>query len=324
MPKKATFGVVLPDYCGGNWQGEYMSGDELINFCREVEKLGYTAIWHVERYMVVPSLIPTSWYEPLITIASISAFVKKTRIGSVILLPLRNPGLLAKEIATLDVISSGRFMLGAAIGWLDKEFDLVGVNIGERGKRFEEAIKVMKLLWTSEAASWEGRFWKFKEIRLEPKPLQKPHPPIMIGAGGRSINDPRRFEQLLKRAVELGDGWYAAAHISAEYIRKATEILGKYLQESKRDDQDFQRIINKYIYIIDGDEGRARKAVAQVLNMSLEDAKKQPYLICEKNELARRVDEYISAGITHLNLLPVTREFNALEYVANEIMPCYD
>ncbi|MEM4417544.1 MAG: LLM class flavin-dependent oxidoreductase, partial [Nitrososphaerota archaeon] len=233
------------------------------------------------------------------------------------------PGVLAKEVATLDVISNGRFILGVAIGWLDKEYELVGVSMKERGRRFEEAVKIMKLLWTEESASWEGRFWRFKDIRLEPKPIQKPHPPIIIGAGGRSLNDPSRFERLLRRAAELGDGWYAATYVPVEYIRKSIEILRKHLKSLKKDDSNFPMMSHKYVYLLDGRENRAAEDVSQVLAMPFEEARKQ-YFICDKVELAKRIDEQISAGLTHFNLIPLTRDLDVLEYVANEIAPRYD
>jgi len=324
MHNKATFGVVLPDYCGGSWKGGYMSGDHLASYCREVEKLGYASIWHAEHFVMAPPLLTTSWYEPLVTMSYVASAVKKVKIGTAILiLPLRNPGVLAKEVATLDILSNGRFMLGVAIGWLDKEYELVGVSMKERGSRFEESIKVMKLLWTSDSASWDGKFWRFKDMKLEPKPLQKPHPPIIIGAAGRSLNDPNRFEKLLKRAAELGDGWYAATYVPTEYIRKGVEILRRHLKILKKDDKDFPMMSHKYVYLLDGGETKAAEEVSQVLAMPLDEAKKQ-YFICDKAELAKRIDEQIAAGLTHFNLIPLTRDLEVLEYVANEIMPRYD
>ncbi|MEM1946307.1 MAG: TIGR03619 family F420-dependent LLM class oxidoreductase [Candidatus Caldarchaeum sp.] len=323
MRNKATFGVVLPDYCGGTWKGGYMSVEELTDYCREVERLGYTSIWHAEHFVMAPPLLSTSWYEPLVTMAAVAAAVRKAKIGTaIVILPLRNPGVLAKEAATLDVLSNGRFMLGVAIGWLDKEFELVGVSLKERGKRFEEAIKVMKLLWTEESASWDGRFWRFKDVRLEPKPIQKPHPPIIIGAAGRSLNNPQRFERLLKRAAELGDGWYAATYMPVEYIRKSVEILRTHLKALKKDESSFPMISHKYVYLLDGREHKAAQEVSQVLAMPFDETKKQ-YFVCDKAELAKRIDEHISAGLTHFNLIPVTRDLDVLEYVANEIAPKY-
>ncbi|GBC69854.1 Limonene 1,2-monooxygenase [archaeon HR01] len=324
MRNRATFGVVLPDYCGGSWKGGYMSGEELASYCREVERLGYTSIWHAEHFVMAPPLLSTSWYEPLVTMAAVAMAVKKVKLGTaIIILPLRNPGILAKEVATLDVISNGRFILGVAIGWLDKEYELIGVSMRERGRRFEEAIRVLKLLWTEDTASWEGRFWKFKDMRLEPKPIQKPHPPIIIGAGGRSLNEPTKFERLLKRAAELGNGWYAATYVPVEYIRKSIEILRSHLKALKKDEESFPFMSHKYVYLLDGRESKAAEEVSQVLAMPLEEAKKQ-YLICNKAELAKRIDEQISAGLTHFNIIPLTRDLEVLEYVAEEIAPKYD
>jgi len=324
MRHKATFGVVLPDYCGGSWKGGYMTGEDLLSYCREIERLGYTSIWHAEHFVTAPPLLSTSWYEPLVTMAAVSTAVKKVKLGTAILiLPLRNPGVLAKEVATLDVLSNGRFMLGVAIGWLDKEFELVGVSMKERGKRFEESIKVLKVLWTEDPASWEGKFWRFKDIHLEPKPIQKPHPPIIIGAAGRSLNDPDRFQRLLKRAAELGDGWYAATYVPVEYIKKAVEILSIHLRTIKKDIDNFPFMAHKYVYLLDGKEDRAMNEVSQVLAMPFDEAKKQ-YFICYKTELEKRIDEHISAGITHFNIMPLSKDLDVVEYVANEIAPKYD
>ncbi|MDW8063373.1 MAG: TIGR03619 family F420-dependent LLM class oxidoreductase [Candidatus Caldarchaeum sp.] len=323
MRYRATFGVVLPDYCGGTWKGGYMSNEELATYCREVERLGYTSIWHAEHYVMAPPLLSTSWYDPLVTLAVAASATKKVKIGTaIIILPLRNPGVLAKEAATLDVLSDGRLILGVAIGWLDKEFELVGVSLKERGRRFEESIKVMKLLWTMDSASWEGRFWRFKDIKLEPKPLQKPHPPLIIGAGGRSMNDTVRFEKLLRRAAELGDGWYAATYMPAEFIRKSVELLSSHLKTVKKDVENFPMMAHKYVYLLDGNESKAAEEVSQVLAMPLDEAKKQ-YFICDKAELAKRIHEHISAGLTHFNIIPLTKDLDVVEYVANEIAPKY-
>jgi len=116
----------------------------------------------------------------------------------VLVLPYRNPVILAKQIATLDFLSGGRITLGTAAGHLEREFDVLKVPFGERGALTDEYIRAMKELWTSPEPSFQGRYVQFDNIVFEPKPVQKPHPPIFVGGNSRPA---------MRRAANLGDGW---------------------------------------------------------------------------------------------------------------------
>ncbi len=116
----------------------------------------------------------------------------------VLVLAYRNPVLLAKQISTVDFMSGGRFTLGTGAGHLEKEFTALGLSFTDRGARTDEYLQAMKELWTSPSPSFKGRFVQFDEIAFEPKPLQKPHPPIFIGGNSRPA---------MRRAATFGDGW---------------------------------------------------------------------------------------------------------------------
>jgi probable F420-dependent oxidoreductase len=137
--------------------------------------------------------------DPLIGLARASAVTKTIRLGTgVCLIPEHNPLLLAKQIATLDLLSHGRFLFGIGAGWLQEETEVMGGNFAHRWSQTREAVLAMKALWTKEEAEYHGKFYDFPPIRCSPKPFQKPHPPILLGGSARNV---------FKRVVAWGDGW---------------------------------------------------------------------------------------------------------------------
>jgi probable F420-dependent oxidoreductase len=128
-------------------------------------------------------------------------------VTSVLVLPHRNPVLTAKMVASLDVLSGGRITLGVGVGWLREEFEALGApDFDKRGAVSDEWIAILKTLWTRSPASFEGKFYRFADIRAEPLPLQKPHPPIWVGGHSPAA---------LRRAARHGDGWHPVGAIAA-------------------------------------------------------------------------------------------------------------
>jgi len=140
------------------------------------------------------------FYEPLTVLAYVAGVTRRVSLGTtVIILSYRNPIVAAKTLATIDQLSGGRLIVGAASGWAEIEFRILGVPFDERGARSDEYLEIMKTLWTQEKPSFKGRFFSFSEVHFLPKPIQKPHPPIWIG--GRS-------HRAIRRAVEHGAAWH--------------------------------------------------------------------------------------------------------------------
>ena len=133
-------------------------------------------------------------------LARASAVTQTLKLGTgICLVPERNPLLLAKEIATLDHFSGGRFIFGIGAGWVKEETEIMGGDFAHRWTQTQDAIMAMKALWTTEEAEYHGRYYDFPPVRSFPKPAQKPHPPIFLG----SVTSPNVF----KRIVAWGDGW---------------------------------------------------------------------------------------------------------------------
>jgi len=187
--------------------GVFNNPDSMTRLLETVEAAGYESIWTGEHVVLIdpqepPSPVPP--HAPFVdTIASLAFAAAKTeriKIGSgIILLAQRDPIVLAKELAGIDLLSKGRLLFGVGVGYVPGEFEALGIPYQERGARVSEHIEVIRELWTSDAPSFEGQFTSFSGIQSRPRPLQRPHPPIHVGGGS-----PPAY----RRAVRHGDGWY--------------------------------------------------------------------------------------------------------------------
>ena len=191
------FGLCIPHY------GKTISLDELRVTVQRAEALGFHSIW-VSDHVITPqhllSTIGPMFYDPFVILTYAAAFTQRVKLGTtVIVVPYRNPLVVAKMLATLDVLSQGRVIFGVGVGGAPDEFQALGVPSHQRGVRTDEYLRLMKALWTQDPTSFEGRFFSFSDVRLQPKPHQKPHPPIWVG--GRS-------EAALRRAVAVGEAWH--------------------------------------------------------------------------------------------------------------------
>jgi probable F420-dependent oxidoreductase len=186
------------------------------------EALGYDSVFcgdHVAFHN--PTL------ESLTLLSHVAAVTRRVRIGTAVyLLALRHPTVAAKSAATVDVLSGGRFVFGVGVGGeYPKEFEACGIPLAERGRRVDEGIAVCRLLWSRSPASFEGRFVRFADLRLDPRPAQPDGPPIWIG--GRS-------DAALRRAARLGDGWISYV-VSPERYRASLERIQAFAGEAGRD-----------------------------------------------------------------------------------------
>ncbi len=189
--------------------------DIIALIAQTVEQTGFHSLWAPEHVVLldqyasqypyaadgrIPVPAEADLLDPFTALTYAAAHTKTVRLGTgICLVPERNPVVTAKEVASLDRLSNGRFDFGVGIGWLAEEFAAVGVPWPRRAARTREYLKAMQTLWTQDVAEFDGEFCRFPQVRLNPKPVQRPHPPIIFG--GES--DPA-----LKRVGEVGDGWF--------------------------------------------------------------------------------------------------------------------
>ena len=199
-----------------------------IDLAIKVEELGFESLWAPEHgiipidFKVDPPLgqqggVPRFYTEgginqiidPLIFLAGAATVTKKIKLGTgICLVPERNPIRLAKEVATLDQISGGRFLFGVGAGWLRGESEILGVDFPNRWKQTREYLDVMKKLWTTEITEYHGEYVDFPSLVCAPKPVQKPHPPIFVGG---------ELEAAARRIANYGDGWLPRARNTSQY-----------------------------------------------------------------------------------------------------------
>jgi len=220
--------------------GTHPTGNDYIRVAQHAETLGYHSIW-LGDHIVIPEQIAAPypytkdgsvgfarncpWPDPFVLLAAIGATTKTILLGtSVVIVPYRNPLHVAKAVATVDLVSNGRYQFGVGIGWLKEEFDALGEPFGERAARTREYLQVMKALWSGETATFQGKYFSFPKLHSNPLPLQKPHPPIIFG--GEST-------PALKRIADLGDGWQPGP-IPVEVFRERLNKLRTLMSERGR------------------------------------------------------------------------------------------
>jgi probable F420-dependent oxidoreductase len=202
--------------------------DAAARVAQAAEAAGFESVWTGEHVVLPdpqapPSPLPPLYplLDPAVALAFIAAHTKKVKLGTgIIILPQRNPLVLAKELASVDVVSGGRLIFGLGIGYLKAEFDALGAPFDQKGPRSIDYVQAMKTLWTQEKPAYKGNFVSFSDIQARPQPVQKPHPPIVIGG---------HTKEAFRRAVQYGNGWYGFALDLA-----ATEKCLAGLQEAAR------------------------------------------------------------------------------------------
>lgn len=216
------FGINLPTY------GNKMSASGIAEVASEAERLGFSDVWTVDHTIMARQYgYPYGRiFESLTVLSYVAAKTSKVRIGTSILsLPLRNPILVAKQVVTLDHLSCGRFIFGVGLGKGEDdipEFNFLGADYRRRGEYATEAIKIMKMLWTSDNPSFHGRYYSFEDCVFEPKPVQKPHPPIWWAGSS---------EKALSRVVESGDGWQPITYKDKPITPQDYHMLRDRLEE---------------------------------------------------------------------------------------------
>ena len=221
--------------------------EELTEAAQRAEQLGFESLWVGEHVLTPvelrqaypgsgaggkPPFAPDSRFtEPFATLAHLAAVTTRVRLGTgILILPLHAPMTVARSIATVDVLSGGRLSLGVGVGWMREEFEAVGQDFGTRGRRMDETIAVLDELFGRSRPNFDGEFYVLPEMGFEPKPVQQPRPPVLIG-GSSDI--------ALRRAARIGDGWYGGSQ-SPEEVVDVIARLHSYRQDYGRTHLPFE------------------------------------------------------------------------------------
>jgi probable F420-dependent oxidoreductase len=273
------------------------------------EALGLHSVWVQEQILgATPSLEPVE----LLTYAA--ALTERVRLGAAVLLTtLRGPVHLAKSLGTLDHLSGGRLIVGVGLGGNLPLYPAYGIAPQRRVARFVEGLLLMKALWTEPVASVKGRFWQLDGARMEPKPVQRPHPPIWFGA-----HQPAAIE----RAVALGDGFIGAGASSVEEFDRTVRLLRAALERAGRNAETFS--ISKRVYLaVDEDEARAARRLEDWFGRFYRDAglARRVAVWGSPERCADTVRRIVASGARLLILNPVFDEAEQLDRAGSELVP---
>ena len=241
------FGYILPNY------GDKIEAQELLEISKVCEENGFDSVWATD-HVIMPSSLKEPYgqlLEPLITLAFVAGATGRLRVGtSCVVLPQRNPILLAKQAAALDVFSNGRLMLGFGAGWAEQEFGFLNAEFAGRGKVMDESIMLMKALWRDDVINFEGDYFRVKDALFLPKPVNRDIP-VWIGGNGPTA---------IRRAIRLGEGWHPVGPDVEEFRRGAEEIRrsNRKIVLSARMTTDVRKKRETYV----GPNGEKRVAVS--------------------------------------------------------------
>jgi probable F420-dependent oxidoreductase len=305
MTTRVRLAVGIPQ----TWTTGTVDRPRLRRFLERAEILGFESAWVVEQVLgSFPSL------EPVELLAWAAAVTHRIRLGTAVLLtPLRSPVHLAKSLATVDQLAGGRLDVGIGLGGNPKVYPAFGITATRRVARFNEGLRLMRALWTEPRVTFAGEFWQLENAEMEPKPLQRPHPPLWVGA---------HHPDALRRSIAWAAGFMGAGSAPTATFAREVELLRRLLTEAGRDPASID--VGKRVYVaVDGNRERAGRRLAEYFGGFYG----RPQLAAEvsvsgsADQCVTGLREIIAAGARLVMLNPVFDEIEQLEVLAAEVAP---
>ena len=300
----------------GYMPGAFPTGPEGVAYFRGLvevgNKYGYDSIWLSDR-VVGQNAGP----EPLVAMSMVAAYSEKMKFGtSVLQLPLRNPVVLAKELATLDYLSGGRCLPAIGLGQDDpRDYEACGVVKSNRGERADEAMQVMRRLWREDDVTHEGKFFSLHDVTVNPKPVQEPIP---LWIGGRTV-------PAQKRVGRLGDGWLVSSATPEEVSEGVNMVFATAAEFDRCVDEDHIGVLIGYH--ISPDPKVAAEAAAPYVTRARPEAPFTGYsALGTTQDICSMIDRYLEAGATKFVMRPMCPPGEALQHLrffGEEVLPRY-
>jgi probable F420-dependent oxidoreductase len=292
-----------------------LSGDDarpVAAYARRAEALGFEGLWTLDSALGGPTA-HTPLLDGLQVLSHVAAVTERARLGvAVIVMGRRQPALLARELATIDRLSGGRLVVGVGLGAPEGErVAALGFPTDRRVRRLTEGVAVMRALWASDAAAHDGELWHFTGARVEPKPVQRPGPPVWFGAGR---------EPALRRAARIGDGWIGSGSSSVEDFAAQAAVVRSALEEEGRDPARFA--IAKRVYVaVEDDEAVARRRLGAVIDgmYGASGLGERVAVGGPPERVAEALRALVAAGAQELALTPMYGHLAQLEALAEVV-----
>jgi probable F420-dependent oxidoreductase len=215
--------------------GSWATPENQLRIVRRAEELGYAQLWTFQRLLVpldeagAPTWAPQyrSVHDPLVTLGWLAGLTTGIRLGvAVVNMPFYSPLLLAKMLTTIDTLSGGRLDAGLGIGWAPEEYAATGAPYHQRGRRADDFLRCLEAVWTTDPVEYAGEFYQVPRSRVAPRPVQRPHPPVLLGGTA---------EPALRRAGRLADGWISSSQADLTKIAHSIEVVRAGAREAGRD-----------------------------------------------------------------------------------------
>ncbi len=311
-PLTGTFGIAARNF---NKFPDMPDARALVEYGVRMEELGFDSLWVWDHILLgVNPNFPI--IDSLTLLTAIAARTTRIKLGTgILVLPLRNPVVLAKQLASMDLLSGGRLLMGMASGWYKREFDAVGVPFDKRGRIMDENLEILTKFWTEDMVT--GR-WTNHDIPagvMYPKPLQKPRPPILIGG---------YVDRVLQRAAVGGDGWLTYFY-KPESFAVAWAKIRAFAQEGGKDPDTLLNAAQLPIRI-----GPSRTAIESEMMewlgtewdyASWSDSTKDSAIMGTVDECVAQLKEHLAVGVQKIIFVPYKYEMDQIETIAREIIP---
>jgi probable F420-dependent oxidoreductase len=321
------FGLRLPSFALGD---RTASLTEMGAYLRRAEDLGFESAMLIDHLLVAAPAYRVAWLEPVSLLSALAGVTRTIRLGTMVLvLPFRDPVAFAKEWATLDLLSGGRSILGVGVGWSEQEFAALRIPFRERGRRMNEMLEAITALWAGDDVSYEGQFYQFRNLTLEPKPAQKPHPPIWIGGGTQPSE--KIYAQkvdtvtpVLRRIAKYASTWVPHSSATAGMVAADWEAIRAFMVEFGRDPGEMSRVYSNFVHVLrPGERPESAARLFSVYSGMDLDYWRSYYLLGEAEEVADRIRAKVEAlgGVDHLVLNPLDWDPANLEILAEKVLP---
>src|SRR5687767_7190768 len=327
MTDLSRWGVFLPSYI---WAGDGPDRARGIKeFSRAVEDLGFDSLFVTDHLLAAKRFYSVSFLEPLSALAVAAGATTRVRLGtSILIMPLRHPVMLAKELATLQFLSGNRMILGAGVGWNEQEYAALGVKKSERGKRTDEILDILIPLLEGETVTYDGQFYSVDDLFIEPISAQRPE--IWIG-GGSQLADPKspdlpRFVESVKARVLRTDGWIPRPTCPPAEIARDWRQLQDYYREHGRDPNECVVAHENFVHVVlSNDPVKVREEQHRAF-LNVMSNERGPsyletvYLFGTPDEIVASLQARVDAGVEYFMLHTMTPDPRQLETWISEII----
>jgi alkanesulfonate monooxygenase SsuD/methylene tetrahydromethanopterin reductase-like flavin-dependent oxidoreductase (luciferase family) len=325
------FGVWLPTYAWADEPGGPGNVRKIRESILKCEEYGID-IWVIDHLLSAPGLYGHAWLEPLTILSYAAALTSTVRLATgILVLPVRHPVLLAKEISTLCLLSGQRYTFGVGPGWYAREYEVTGSRIEERGARTDEIIDAVTLLLSTPHASYRGRYYQFEDVTINPRP---PRLPEIWVSGGSRVPDPNEHDvptlatSVAARIVKAGH-WLSRCSGTQDWVKRDWAALQAHARRMGRDPTALAFGHCNFIHLVE--TGRHEKAVAESKGPFLRtmgthrswEHLQECYLVGSIDRITARIADLRDAGLQYLVLGPVTDDPGQIDLLARHVIPAF-